>query len=218
MDTDKETQNFAAHIGRREQLGIGLIFALTALILAPTFWRGLACGHDTFTHFYRVAQLALNVQDGAPFTLWSQHFMRGYGYTIYPFYAPLMYWLTAVIHFLGFDFSPALRLAAWLMLFAAGWGGYNLGRRYFNPAGAFVSGLAYLFAPYLLYNATQRGAFPELLGLALLPWALAAGDIAVCRRTPRLRLRRADLCAARAGAQHRAQFWFCPAAGAGAAP
>ncbi|MBE2224883.1 MAG: hypothetical protein IAF02_25305, partial [Anaerolineae bacterium] len=95
------------------------------------------------------------------------------------------YWLGAAVHFLGFDFSAALRLLTWLMLFAAGWGGYNLGRRYFNAAGAFITALAYLFAPYLIFNATQRGAFPELLGLALLPWALAAADVALIRRTPR---------------------------------
>lgn len=185
METIDTSRNPAAHIGWREQLSIALIFALAGLLLVPTFWRGLACGHDTLTHFYRIVQLALNVQDGAPFTLWSQHFMRGYGYTIYPFYAPLSYWLTTAIHFLGFDFSPALRIAAWLMLWLAGWGGYNLSRRYFNSPGAFVSGLAYMFAPYLIYNATQRGAFPELLGLALLPWALTAADIAIIRRTPR---------------------------------
>lgn len=185
MNTDKEQRNLAASIGWREQLGIGLLFALTALIFAPTFWRGLACGHDTLTHFYRVVQVALNVHDGTPFTQWGQHFMRGYGYTIYPFYAPLMYWLTTAVHFLGFDFSAAVRVATWLMLFLAGWGSYNLGRRYFNPAGAFVTGLAYLFAPYMIYNATQRGALPELLALALLPWALAAADLALVNRTPR---------------------------------
>jgi hypothetical protein len=173
------------HISYREQLGAGLLFAAAALLLVPTFARGLACGHDTLTHFYRIVQVALNVQEGAPFSLWSPYFMRGYGYTIFPFYAPLSYWGTAVLHFLGPDFSAALRLAAWLMLWLAGWGGYNMGRRIFSPPAAFVTGLAYLFAPYLLYNATQRGAFPELWGLALLPWALAAGDVALARRTPR---------------------------------
>ena len=185
MNTDKEQRHLAASIGWREQVGIGLLFAVTTLIFVPTFWRGLACGHDTLTHFYRVVQLALNVQEGAPFTQWSQHFMRGYGYTIYPFYAPLMYWLTTAVHFLGFDFSVAVRVTTWLMLFMAGWGSYNLGRRYFNPAGAFITGLAYLFAPYMIYNATQRGALPELLALALLPWALAAADLALVRRTVR---------------------------------
>lgn len=173
------------HISWREQAGAGLLLAAVSLILVPTFAKGLACGHDTLTHFYRVVQLAVNVQNGAPFLQWSPDFMRGYGYTIYPFYAPLMYWITAGIHFLGFDFSPSIRIAAWLMLWAAGWGGYNLGRRYLNPAGALVTGLAYLFAPYMLYNSTQRGAFPELLGLALLPWALTSADLALARRTRR---------------------------------
>ncbi|MGB5060184.1 MAG: 6-pyruvoyl-tetrahydropterin synthase-related protein [Candidatus Promineifilaceae bacterium] len=189
MDTPESPlpQEFTlpARLGWREQAVAGLLLALAALILAPTFYRGLACGHDTLTHFYRVVQVALNAQNGAPFSLWSPDFMRGYGYAIFPFYAPLTYWGTAVLHFLGLDFSPALRLAAWLMLWLAGWGGYNLARRYVNPTGAMIAGLAYLFAPYLLYNATQRGAFPELLGLALLPWALAAADVALVSRSRR---------------------------------
>lgn len=169
----------------REQLGSGLLFLFAALLIAPLYWRGLPCGHDTMTHLYRIMQLVLNGQDGAPFLQWGQHFMRGYGYPIFPFYAPLLYRLVALFHTIGLDVSQAMRLVGWISLFMAGWGGYQLGRRYLRPSGAFITGLAYLFAPYLIFNGVQRGAFPELLGLALLPWALAAADWAMEQRTKR---------------------------------
>ncbi len=173
------------HLTAREQLGSGLLFLSATLIIAPLYWRGLPCGHDTMTHLYRIMQLVLNGEDGAPFLQWGQHFMRGYGYPIFPFYAPLLYRLAALVHNIGLDVSEAMRLVGWLSLFMAGWGAYQLGRRYLRPSGAFVTGLAYLFAPYLIFNGVQRGAFPELLGLALLPWALAAADVAMEQRTRR---------------------------------
>ncbi|MBE2223782.1 MAG: glycosyltransferase family 39 protein [Anaerolineae bacterium] len=175
----------SAHIGRREQVGAAAIFALAALLLAPLLWYGLPCSHDGLIHFYRIVHMADNARQGAPFLQWGEHFMRGYGYPILAFYAPLTYWATTALSFLGLGFSPAYRLFIWLVFFLAGLGGYNLGRRYFQPNAAFITGLAYLFAPYLILDAIQRGAVPETLGLALLPWALTAADIALARRSPR---------------------------------
>ncbi len=170
----------------REQMAAALFFLGVSLLLLPTFWPQPACGHDFLTHVYRVAQIGLNAQEGVPlFHQWGQHFVRGYGNPIFAFYAPVTYWLATPFHLVGLEASSALRLVAWLAFFLAGWGAYNLGRCYFTAVPAFIVGLAYLFAPYLLYNATQRGAIPELLGLALLPWALAAGILALARPRPR---------------------------------
>lgn len=173
------------YISRREWAVSGLIFALAALMIAPTLWYGLACSPDGHIHFYRIVHMIDNVRHGAPFLQWGEHFMRGYGYPIYAFYAPLTYWGSTGLSFLGLSPSFAFRLFAWLTLFVGGWGAYHLGRRYFSPNAAFVTGLAYLFAPYFIFDAVQRGAVPETLGLALLPWALVAADLAMVRRSPR---------------------------------
>jgi hypothetical protein len=159
---------------RRESLWAGGLMALATLVLVPVFWQGLPCSDDTLPHFFRAVQLDANLRQGAPFLQWGPDLLRGYGYPIFAFYAPLTYWLLQAIHLLGADFGPALQIAFVLALWLAGWGAYILARRYLAPPGAFVAGLAYLFAPYVLYDAIQRGALPELLALALLPWALAA--------------------------------------------
>lgn len=156
--------------------------ALATLVIFPLFWRGLPCSDDTLPHFFRAVQLDVNLRQGAPFLQWGPDLLRGYGYPIFAFYAPLTYWLLEALHLLGADFGPALQIAFAGSLWLAGWGAYVLARRTLAPAGAFVAGLAYLFAPYVLYDAIPRGALPELLALALLPWALAAIDRAQIER------------------------------------
>src|SRR5260221_9648489 len=66
-----------------------------------------------------------------------------------------------------------------------GIGIYILGRRYLSMPAAFVAGLTYLFAPYLLYDAIQRGALPETVALGVLPYCLAAVGAAARKRTTR---------------------------------
>ncbi|MDJ0755701.1 MAG: 6-pyruvoyl-tetrahydropterin synthase-related protein [Ardenticatenaceae bacterium] len=166
-----------------ETLGAAAIFAVAAAMFLPTFYWGLACGHDTEAHFYRVAQLVLNIQNGHPFLMWSPDLLRGYGYPILGQYAPLSYWLIALLNLTGIHLSASFRVFIFITLFFCGWGGYHLGRRYLSTAGSFIVGLAYMFAPYLIYNSTERGAFPELLGLMLLPWVLASFDALQTRRS-----------------------------------
>jgi hypothetical protein len=164
---------------------ITTVFLLTSLIIWPTFAAGLPCSDDNLTHIYRVAQIDLNWQQGAPWLQWGPDMLRGYGYPVLAFYAPLTYWLVEGIYLLNGDLSAAMRLALFGSLLVAGSGAYLLARRYLSPPGALVAGLGYMFAPYLLYDAIQRGSLPETLALALIPWALALIDICHQRRTGR---------------------------------
>ena len=170
---------------RKELLWTGLLFALVTIIPAAVFWNELPCSDDTLPHFYRTIQLDTHIQQGTPFLQWGTDMLRGYGYTIFLFYAPLAYWLLEAIHLLGFDFGPAMQITFVLALWLAGWGGYTLARNFIQPLGSFIAGLGYLFAPYILYDAIQRGALPETLALALVPWALAASLRALDNPHPR---------------------------------
>jgi len=160
-----------------------LFLSIAAGLIAPVFLRGLPCSHDTLGHFYRVVQLDVNIQSGTPFLHWGPEMMRGYGYPVLGLYAPLTYWLVWVPYRLGLNLDLAFRLIFWLALVGAACGMYHLARRWLLPGGAIVAALAYLFAPYILFDAIQRGALPETLGLAELPWMLAALDRAITHRT-----------------------------------
>lgn len=159
------------------------IFILIGLIIWPTFAAGLPCSDDNLTHIYRVMQIDLNRQQGAFFLQWSPDMLRGYGYPVLAFYAPLSYWLVEAVYLLNGDLAAAMRLTLFGSLILAGGGTYLLARRYVGPPGALVAGLGFMFAPYLLYDAIQRGSLPETLALALIPWALALLDISQQRRS-----------------------------------
>jgi hypothetical protein len=159
------------------------LLAIASLIILPVFTLGLACSHDAFIHLSRAAEVYFNARGGSPFLLWSPDLMRGYGHPVLAFYSPLVYWLLAAPHWLGVSFAGSFRALAYLALPAGGIGLYLLARRYLSPAPAFVAGLTYLFAPYLLFDAIQRGALPEAIALAGLPYCLAAVGAAARRRT-----------------------------------
>jgi len=109
--------------------------ALATLVIFPLFWRGLPCSDDTLPHFFRAVQLDVNLRQGAPFLQWGPDLLRGYGYPIFAFYAPLTYWLLEALHLLGADFGPALQIAFAGSLWLAGWGAYVLARRAARASG-----------------------------------------------------------------------------------
>ena len=159
--------------------------ALSSLIILPVFILGLPCSHDVVSHISKSAELYFNALGGAPFLQWSPDMMRGYGHPVLAFYAPIFYWVMAGVHGLGASFEAIFRALSYLALPLAGISMYVLAQRYVSRPAAFVAGLAYLFAPYLLFDAIQRGALPETLALALLPLGLAA--VAEAARQPTAR-------------------------------
>jgi len=161
------------------------LLAASSLIILPVFIYGLACSHDAFSHMSKAAEVYFNTTRGAPFLQWGPDLMRGYGHPVLAFYAPLLYWMLSAPHWLGVSFAATFRGLAYLALPTGGIGLYILARRYLSRPAAFVAGLTYLFAPYLLYDAIQRGALPETVGLAVLPYCLVAIAAAARRRTVR---------------------------------
>jgi hypothetical protein len=162
-----------------------LLLAASSLIILPVFVMGLPCSHDAFIHLSRAAEVFFNARGGSPFLQWSPDLMRGYGHPVLAFYAPLAYWLLAAPRWLGVSFGTAFRGLAYLSLPVGGIGIYVLGRRYLSVPAAFVAGLTYLFAPYLLFDAIQRGALPETVAMGLLPYCLVAAGAAARKRTAR---------------------------------
>ena len=146
-----------------------VLLAASSLIILPVFLIGLPCSHDGFSHLAKAAEVYFTAQGGSPFLQWSPDLMRGYGHPVLAFYAPLLYWLLAAPHWLGMSFAANFRSLAYLALVVGGIGIYILGRRYLSAPAAFVAGLTYLFAPYLLYDAIQRGALPEIVALSVMP-------------------------------------------------
>ncbi|GAG39278.1 unnamed protein product, partial [marine sediment metagenome] len=96
----------------------------------------------------------------------------GYGYPFFNFYAPLSYYVGAVLSLVGLGLQPALIATFALATITAGLAAYMLVRDHFSPRSALVAAVAYAYAPYLGYDAFFRANLAETLSWALLPLAL----------------------------------------------
>jgi len=154
-----------------------LVAALPAI--QPLLGGALPWSADGLLHFHRLAQLdrALrsSLRHGILFPRWAPDMGFGFGFPLFNYYAPLSYYLAEPLHLAGLSTQNALLAAFVLATFAACIGAYLCGRDLFGPQAGFAAALAFVYAPYNLYNVVHRGALAEAWGLAWLPfvfWAL----------------------------------------------
>ena len=159
-------------------VGAGIAFAW----LDPRFDYLVDDGHN---HADRVGLFdALLRRDGASlYPRWWPDLSLGYGYPLLTFYSPGVYYLAETVHLLGASTYRALHLVAFGAVLLGTGGAFALGAITFrSPLAALVLATVYAGAPYpFVTNLYNRSAFPEAMGLAVLPWLLVAGTLAVRR-------------------------------------
>ncbi|NIO69954.1 MAG: hypothetical protein GTN71_13245, partial [Anaerolineae bacterium] len=82
---------------------------LTLFAFYPLLQPGLPNTADGALHLYRTVELDQCWQDGVYYPRWAPDLFLGYGYPIFNFYAPLLYYLAEVLHVLGFSFQGAIK-------------------------------------------------------------------------------------------------------------
>lgn len=155
-----------------------IILALLLLILpaaSPYFGAGVPRTNDLFPHLHRTFAFGQALEwGGSLWPRWSAELVHGYGYPVFNFFPSLSHLLIYAIHKLGLGLTNAYRLGVGIHLFVAAGGAYLLGRElsHGRVLAGYAAASAYIYSPYLLYDAHVRGAPPELQALALLPWLL----------------------------------------------
>ncbi|MCX6044141.1 MAG: 6-pyruvoyl-tetrahydropterin synthase-related protein [Chloroflexi bacterium] len=175
-------QKFAtSHIGQMLRVGWQWLYTrlwLALFLLAiPALWpfvqEGLPRSLDGGLHLLRLGVLDDLIRHGSLYPRWAPSLMLGYGYPVFNFYAPSTYYLTELLHLLGFSFYFSFMVTFALLILLAGFGMWLLALESFGPDqkwAALVAATAYLYAPYLLTNVYIRGALAETGAQALLPW------------------------------------------------
>ena len=140
---------------------------------------------DGTNHNLRLAVFDSLLRRGSLYPRWWPDLTLGYGYPLLNFYSPAVYYLAEALHLLGASTYRSLQLVAVVSVLVGALGAYALGAVAFrSPPAALVLAAAYVGAPYpFVTNLYNRAAFPEAMGLALLPWLLVAGDLAVRERS-----------------------------------
>jgi hypothetical protein len=156
-----------------------VIVSLCLVAIRPWMRLELVCSDDISLHLLRTAQLEALLRQGVLYSRWAPTMALGYGYPFYNFYAPLSYYIAALLTLAGLAIRPALFATFALAPIGAGLGAYLLVRDHFSPRSALIAAVAYAYAPYLAYDAYFRGNLAETFAWIFPPLALwAVGRLA----------------------------------------
>jgi len=157
--------------------GVAIVVAFCFIAVTPWLTRtGLPAGTDAEIHVPRVAEFARVLADGVFYPRWAPDFYLGYGYPLFNFYAPLVYYL-AQSFYLFTSAAGAVKAIFVLGTLLAGLGMYAFGRRNLGRAAGVVAAAAFVYAPYLvLIDPFVRVDLAEYVAIAWMPWVLWGFD------------------------------------------
>ncbi len=150
-------------------LNVALVCLFGMSAVTPFLKGPLPQTADGIIHLYRLVELDNLFRHGVLFSRWAPDLVYGLGLPLFNFYAPLSYYLAEVFHLLGLSLVNALKAAFCLAILGSGATMYLYVRDVFGKTSAIVAAVAYMYAPYQLYNSFFRGILPEILALALFP-------------------------------------------------
>lgn len=168
------------HASRNQRLvsSVWLVLALLSLslIAIQPFTTGqMPYTDDGTLHLFRTIVLDHSLRyDNPLYPRFSSGLAFGYGAPLFNYFSPLAYYLPRTLHLAGLSFIHAWLAGMIAYLWLAMGGAYLLGKVWTNRYGGIICATAYLYSPYLLYDAVSRGTITEVAALAILPYVMAA--------------------------------------------
>jgi len=151
-----------------------LVWLLALPAITPLLQPTLTRSADGLLHLYRMVALDFVIRQGVFFSRWLPDLAYGYGLPLFVFYAPLSYYVAEGLHLLGLSAVGAFNTSAALALLISASGVYLLGKDLFGPRAGVLAGVAYVYAPYQLFNTFSRGSLPVTWAGALFPFVFWA--------------------------------------------
>jgi hypothetical protein len=152
--------------------------AAAVLLLSPTLVLGTLISHSSPQNLTWASQFAEQVRAGIFYPRWMPDSFDGLGSPAFYFYPPLPFWIDAVVSVVTANALPVsyrLALTTALILFLSGLAMHAwLLRASGKRTAALVGAVAYMAAPYHLFDIFTRGAFAETTAYAVLPVVMLA--------------------------------------------
>ncbi len=148
-----------------------VVILLSIFTILPLLQPGFFAMHD-FQQVVRLFELDKALLAGQFPVRWVQDLGFGFGYPLFNFYPPLVYYLGEIFHLAGVSFLDATKLVWGFALVGSAVSMYFLAREFFGKIAGFVAAAFYLYAPYHAVDAYVRGALAELFSFVWLPLIL----------------------------------------------
>lgn len=123
---------------------------------------------------FRLQQMDKCFSDGQIPCRWIPDAGFQYGYPLYNFYTPFVYYAGEFIHLIGFQFIDSIKILFGLGFVLAGVSMFVLVNEFFGVLPAMVSSLLYTYAPYKAQEVYVRGALSEFWISVFFPLVLWA--------------------------------------------
>ncbi|HEX2905577.1 MAG TPA: 6-pyruvoyl-tetrahydropterin synthase-related protein [Phototrophicaceae bacterium] len=163
-----------------------LVAAVLPLIgLIPTFGEGIIKTADGPLHVQRIYAMSTLLQHGNLWPRWVPWFHLGYGYPVFNFYPPGVFYLGGLLGLLGISIPLAFNLVAALVWIIGSVGTYALGRRFLPGSAAILAAALWAYAPSRLYEVWDQGSLPQMAAAACVPWIFLGLVLAVQRPSRR---------------------------------
>ena len=155
-----------------------LLLVLTVPAIVPFwqrgyFWNANDARHDAY--FIFEYHRALTYGDLYP--RWLPDVTFGYGYPLFNIYAPLAVMVGEGVHLLGLSVTASVEMVFVLSIVLSALMMYGFLASLLGPAAALVGAVAYVYAPYHLFDMYQRAAMAESFAFVWMPavlWGLRA--------------------------------------------
>ncbi len=150
-----------------------VVVCLLGLPATVPLWQSkLPRSFDGMFHLFRLLEIDSLTRQLALFPRWAPDFLLGYGYPIFDFVPHLPYYLSDVVHAMGLTLVHSTLLSFGLSLLASGLAMYFFVKDIFGSNAGILAAVAYMYAPFHLYDILFRGHLPGAWAMVLYPLIL----------------------------------------------
>lgn len=153
--------------------------ALLFIITIPAFFSLLNNQYFSMHDDQHVARLYLldqGIRQGNFFPRWVDGLGFGYGYPLFNFYPPLIYYIAEIFHLIGFPLFWSIKLVFITGFLLGSLGMYLFTRKFIGSLFSFLSTVLYTYFFYHAVTSYVRGALAEFFSMAILPFVFLTLD------------------------------------------
>ncbi|MCL4395368.1 MAG: hypothetical protein M1482_11315, partial [Chloroflexi bacterium] len=115
-----------------------LLVALVAAATRPLWWLPppYFVLDDGFGHLFRVFEFDRVIRQGVFYPRWAPDLAYGYGYPVFHYYAPLIYYIAEAFHLFGLALADSIKALMAATVAIAAFGAFAMGRELAQPGDA----------------------------------------------------------------------------------
>jgi hypothetical protein len=145
-----------------------IIFLLSIFAFWPLLRGGFPFVHDTL-QLMRLFEMEKCFLDGQLPCRWAPDLGGGFGFPLFNYYSPLVYYFGMIFRFFGLSFINTIKFLFIAGIVLSGISMFFLAKEFWRKLGGLVSAVFYVFVPFHALDIYVRGDLAELYALAIAP-------------------------------------------------